>query len=369
MPAQRTKSMLSFGPSRPPSGAGAPSSRRAAWRALAWTAAGAASLGGLALVNGLLARRSEARHPPEGKFLTVGGVRLHYREAGEGGPVVVLLHGNGAASDDFLVSGVLGRLARTARVIAFDRPGFGYSERPRGGGTWSARRQARLLLQAVEALGVERPVVVGHSWGALVAAEMGLAARDALAGVVLISGYYRPTARPDAWLLSGPALPVAGKALAFTTAPLFARLITPAVLRQLFAPAPVDEHFRRTYPISQSLRPAQLRASAAESALMTPSASAFAPRVGDLRLPVLVIAGADDRLVDARHQSAWLARALPNAVYRPLAGAGHMVHHTASEAVASAIEQFVQSVASAPPLAAVQAGGSPAVAGASGQPG
>src|SRR4051812_40267633 len=72
---------------------------------------------------------AERSHPPEGKFIEVDGVRLHYLERGSG-PALVLLHGNGVMAQDFQLSGLIDKLAQTHYVIAFDRPGFGYSDRP-----------------------------------------------------------------------------------------------------------------------------------------------------------------------------------------------------------------------------------------------
>lgn len=306
-------------------------------------AAGAAVAGAAALANHLLARRSEARHPPEGQFVTAHGVRLHYHEAGSG-PAVVLLHGNGVAGDDFLVSGLMGRLARTRRVIAIDRPGFGYSERPRGT-AWTAPAQARLLLRALEQLDALPALVVGHSWGTLVAAEMALREPEAVAGLVLMSGYYRPTPRPDAVLLGAPAVPVLGDLVRYTVSPPLGRLMTPFILKRLFAPAPVGDRFRRLYPVSMSLRPSQLRAAAAESGLMAAQAARLAPRIVGLQVPTLILAGRGDRLVDAAHQSEWLAGEVAGAAYVALEGVGHMLHHTSPDAVADTIEGFAAGAA------------------------
>jgi pimeloyl-ACP methyl ester carboxylesterase len=110
-------------------------------------------LAAAALTNHALARRAERRNPPEGKFTTVDGVRLHYIERGTG-PVIVLLHGNGTMARDFVLSGVLDLLAKDHRVIAFDRPGFGFSERPRGR-IWTAEAQAALLQKALLGLDVD----------------------------------------------------------------------------------------------------------------------------------------------------------------------------------------------------------------------
>src|SRR3954469_7799225 len=158
-------------------------------------AAGAAALAASALYNAYRARRTEREHPPAGRFVEVDGVRLHYLEKGEG-PPVVLLHGNVVTAEDWALSGVLDRVAERNRVVAFDRPGYGHSDRPRGS-AWTAAAQADLLREALRRLGVERPVVVGHSWGTNVALALALADPAAVRGLVLVSGYYQPPRRGD----------------------------------------------------------------------------------------------------------------------------------------------------------------------------
>ena len=166
------------------------SDRRRRFRnSLAVATGTAAALGGLALINAALARRAERLRPPIGRVGPFAGIRLHridVRPSGaETGPPVVLLHGNLVTLEDWIASGIVDHLAAAGRrVVAFDRPGFGHSERPRG--RWGARDQAALLRGAARALGVERPIVVGHSWGALVALAW---SQDApVAGTALVSG-------------------------------------------------------------------------------------------------------------------------------------------------------------------------------------
>jgi pimeloyl-ACP methyl ester carboxylesterase len=162
----------------------------------------AAALAGTALYNTYQAYQSERENPPLGDFLKIDGVRLHYLEAGKGLPVV-LLHGNGTTLDDFVASGLFDLVSRSHRVIALDRPGYGYSERPRFR-LWTPDAQAALLQQAFDQLSIERPVVLGHSWGTMVAMALALRSSTALRGLVLLSGYYFPTARADVPILAPP---------------------------------------------------------------------------------------------------------------------------------------------------------------------
>ena len=169
--------------------------------------------------------QTERNHPPQGSFLMVDGVRLHYTDRGEGSPVV-LVHGNAVSGDDWGTSGVAEELLRTHRVIIFDRPGFGHSERPRGR-MWTATQQAELLYQAFQQLGIKRPVIVGHSWGAIVALALAVRHQADTAGLVLLSGYYFWTLRPGVPLVVVGALPVLGDILRYTISPLLGWLQMP----------------------------------------------------------------------------------------------------------------------------------------------
>ncbi len=119
-----------------------------------------------ALVNAKLAKAAERNNPPTGRFLEVHGVRVHYLDRGEGEPLV-LLHGSGSMIQDFECSGLVDLASQKYRVLAFDRPGYGYTERPRRK-LWNPEEQAELISDALEQLGVSRAAVLGHSWGASV---------------------------------------------------------------------------------------------------------------------------------------------------------------------------------------------------------
>jgi pimeloyl-ACP methyl ester carboxylesterase len=303
-------------------------------------------LGGLAFLSHRQAKQAERDHPPAGSFVEVDGVRLHYIERGSG-PPLVLLHGNGATLDDFETSGLLDLAARSYRVIAFDRPGFGHSERPRST-IWTAAAQADLLHEALAQIGVPRFLLLGHSWGASVAAALALDHPDAVEGLILASGYHYPSVRFDAPALSGPAIPVLGDVLRYTVSPFAARLIWPVLMRKIFGPDATPRDFEAAVK-ELALRPSQIRSSAAESALMIPAAFANHERYGELRMPVGIVVGGEDRLIKAAPQSGRLADELPGAVLRVVPGAGHMVHHTAPEQVLAVIAEVAELAAADAP--------------------
>lgn len=300
------------------------------------------ALAGAAWVVQRYARQAERDNPPVGNFIDVDGVRLHYVEHGQGQPLV-LLHGDGSMIQDFEISGLIDAAARDYRVIAFDRPGYGYSERPRTT-IWTPQAQAHLLQKALRQLGVEQPIVLGHSWGTLVAVALALDYPDDVKSLVLLSGYYYPSARLDAPLLSPPAIPLIGDLLRYTVSPLIGRMMWPAMKWRIFSPAKVSPEFSHRFPVWMTLRPSQLRASAAEAALMIPAAYSLRHRYHELTMPVVIMSGDGDRYVDMHAQSERLHHALPHSTFHVTHGAGHMLHHLALNEVLEGIGQAATAV-------------------------
>jgi pimeloyl-ACP methyl ester carboxylesterase len=292
-----------------------------------------------ALVNTKLAKKAERENPPAGRFVDVEGVRLHYIERGKGQPLV-LLHGNGSMVQDFESSGLIALASEQFRVIAFDRPGFGQSARPRQR-VWNAHAQAELFSAALQKIGVSQAVVCGHSWGASAAVALALTHPHQVRGLVLASGYYYPSRRLDALFLSLPALPLLGDVLRYSISPILSRLLWPVITRKMFAPEAIPPKFK-LFPKEMTFRPSQIRAAAAESAMMMPDAYAASTGYKALAMPVIIIAGEEDQLVDIEAQSARLHRELPGSVMYRIRGAGHMVHQTATEKVMAAIREAAE---------------------------
>src|SRR4051795_8768628 len=267
---------------------------------------------------------AERKNPPIGNFIECEGVRLHYLERGDPvAPSVVLFHGNGSLIQDLIISGLVDRLARHNRVLCFDRPGFGYSQRPRSR-IWTATSQAALFVKALNQLGVRDPVVLGHSWGALVAIAIELRNDYPIRGLVLASGYYFPTWRWDVWIMSGPAIPVLGDLLRYTVAPIISWAILPGAFRKLFAPRPVPDNFKNAFPRSLTLRPKQLRAAAEESAFLIPTAAQFQLRYSSIGCPVRIFHGTGDQVIEPE-QARRLHRLLSSSDLHLVEDAGHMV--------------------------------------------
>lgn len=319
---------------------------RTAGRALSLSLlAAGATLAASAVYVQWRSRQAERRNPPTGRFVIIDGLRLHYTDTGGPGPRVVLLHGNGSMTKEMEISGIADELAKNYRVLTFDRPGFGYSTRPRSV-SWTPAAQADVLHIALRRLGITGAIVLGHSWGTLVAIELALRHPEFTRGLLLVSGYYFPVPRRDIAVLSLSSIPIIGNVMRYTISPLIAKAVVPKIIRKSFAPRPVSERFTEQFPIDLALRPLHLRASAEDLALMIPATTALQARYPEIRQPTIIIAGSGDRIVDIARQSVRLHDAIPNSELYVLPNDGHMVHHHAPLTIFQAMDKLAEYSAS-----------------------
>ncbi|MBZ9922811.1 alpha/beta hydrolase [Mesorhizobium sp. BR1-1-7] len=292
---------------------------------------------GLSLAAYNHARARKAWAPGSfGRTVRIDGVDLRVIEKGSGLPLL-LLHGNGSVAEDFAISGMLDLASAKHRVLAFDRPGFGESSRP-AGKRWSAREQADLFHEAAASLGIHRYLVLGHSWGAWIALEMARRHAPSAAGLVLVSGYYYPPPRLDLALAALPAVPLIGTAFCHTLLPLGVRFGWPSAMRTIFRPGPVSDAFSVSTREVAS-RPSQLRSACVETALMLGAALLTKPSYRDIGVPTGIVAGARDRLFDARRNAERLHSEISGSLIEIVPNAGHMAHHSAPHAVLRMIDK------------------------------
>lgn len=294
----------------------------------------ASAAAGLLLYNYALGRRIEARFPPSGRFVRAGGCDLHYVERGQGRPVV-LLHGAHGTLNDFAV-GFLDRLARDFRAIAFDRPGHGYSTRPSG--PMSPARQASVLREALRSLGLERPILVGHSWSGALVLAYALAWPDEIAGIVMLAGVSHPwKGNHFRWHTRLAGKPIFGPVLLRTLIGPLGQVLIGSGVRQAFAPDPPMPSYSQQAAVPLILRPSQFRANAQDLLELNAFLAEQSRRYGEIRVPVAIIAPSEDRSVNAELHAFGLHRRLRRSKLFVAEGAGHMPHHVQPRTVMQAI--------------------------------
>jgi pimeloyl-ACP methyl ester carboxylesterase len=307
------------------------------------TLCGAALAGGWA-ASGLIGAAAEGEHPADGAFVPVDGGRLHYAESGavDGTrPALLLLHGASSNHAD-LFSVLAPRLKGHIRILAFDRPGQGWSDRLGGREMASPARQAAAVIEALRILGVSRVVIAAHSLAGPMALTMGLERPDLVAGIVLIGAVSHPwPGREITWYYHPASHPLVGPLFVRTAAIPAAPLAMENALAGVFAPQPVPEGYARTSRISLVFRPAAFEANAQDVAGIYDYVDAQWPRYASLAMPVTAIAGEEDEVVWTDVHSRAVAREAPHGRLFVLPGVGHMPHHAAPDLIAAEIKRLM----------------------------
>lgn len=285
--------------------------------------------------------RVEKAYPPLGRFVEIDGIRLHFVEAGRG-PPIVFVHGASTTLRDFVAS-VFPLLAKRYRVIAFDRPGYGYSERPEG--PWlDPARQGMLIGRGLQAIGVQKPVLVGHSWsGSLVLAYL-LANPQRVAGGVLLAGASHPWVGGVAWVRRVAGVPLVGNLFARTLVYPAGQLLLERTIAEVFSPEPVPPQYIERTGIELALRPDAFLADAEDVRELCGYLRQQSQAYAAIEPPLLLVTSDTDHVVPPSNHAERLIKQVAQAELVYLKNAGHAPHHTRPEEIAALIGDFAERV-------------------------
>lgn len=285
--------------------------------------------------SGFIARR----FPAAGRMVEARGRSLHVVERGSGAdgePPLLFLHGASGNLLDQL--GAFGRaLPETRRALFVDRPGHGHSERGPDASTPSG--QADALAGLLDTLGIDRVVVVGHSFGGSVALGLALEHPHRVAGLVLLA----PAAFPwpggrTSWYYELAARPILGRLFAFS-------LLVPLGLRRMrcavggvFSPQAPDDGYMNDAAVALAIRPGSFRANALDVTRVYRWFAQSSPRYRGIRCPTVIVAGEKDRIVSSKVQSLALSREIPGARLVVVPGLGHKPDYFARSIALEAID-------------------------------
>lgn len=277
---------------------------------------------------------------PDSQFIELNGVDVHVKTSGAGEPAFVLLHGFGASLYSW--NAVMTSIAENGRVIAYDRTGFGLTERPLnwvGENPYSSEAQLQLLWALLDHFAMDKAILVGNSAGGTLGLQFSLAYPERVQGLVLV----------DPAVYSGGGAPTWLRPLLNTPQ---AKRLGPLFVRQFLAKGSslLDSAWYDPTLISQETRDLYtkpLRAENWDRALweftLASQPTRLPERLGEIALPVLVITGDNDRIVPAE-QSVRLAGELPQAELVVIPQAGHVPHEEKPDLFLNALEKFVYTI-------------------------
>ncbi|MHB9034241.1 MAG: alpha/beta fold hydrolase [Anaerolineae bacterium] len=277
---------------------------------------------------------------PDSLFITVGGLKLHYKRYGSGLPVYLLLHGFGASTYSWRE--VTASLAQQGSVLVPDRPGYGLTQRivPQGQGAenpYSVAGQSALLTRFLDALGVDQVILVGHSAGGTVAVQFALDYPGRVQALVLVDAAVYHLERRLGFLQAVIRSRWAYRLGLLTTRSLAKRAETLGRLAWYdFSQAPPDY-------IEQYVKP--LRSNDWDVGLWE-ATRAMQPlnqvnRLSELQMPVLVVSGAEDRVVPLADAER-LARVVANAELAVIPRCGHLPHEECPHEFLAVVTGFIE---------------------------
>ncbi len=284
-----------------------------------------------------IAARAERMVPRIGSFVDVRGNRIRYVEKGQGQPIL-FIHGLGAQLHQF--SGPLFPKLNGFRLVAIDRPGSGYSVRARGA-SGRPTEQARVIAEVIDALALERPLVVGHSFGGAVALALAADFPGKVAGLALLAPHTRHSGIVPAafapiyvpspfkrWLLSRTIWVPASLRYANQT------------LAWVFGPQRPPEDYMTAGGGWLGLRPSHVEGSSVDITDLGGDYPALERRYSTIMAPVGILYGTADKLLDHAEHGLKMKEHLPAAEIELLDGIGHMPQFSATDRTADFIRRM-----------------------------
>ena len=277
---------------------------------------------GLAAFSWYTARRVEAAVPPTGRFIDIDGQSIHYTDQGSG-PAVLFIHGLGGHTRNFPPA-VIEPLARDHRVVVFDRPGSGFSTRPLNAPA-NLRAQATTIAALIDRLGLHRPTLVGHSLGGALALTLALEHPDQVGALALIAPLTQSIdASPEPFHALVVESPLKRLLLAWTLAIPGAMARGAETLAMVFKPDAIPADYATAYGGLLGLRPKAFYSASSDLVAAPLDLIDLVPRYPSIRVPVGILYGSADNILDPTLHGRLLADAIPGADLELVDGSGHM---------------------------------------------
>lgn len=277
--------------------------------------------------------------PPSGKFVAIDGNRIHYMEQGEGRPIL-FIHGLGAQLHQFR-STLFDKLDGY-RLVAMDRPGSGYSERA-AGATGGLSEQALVVRHFIEALGLEKPLVVGHSLGGAVSLTLAIEHPNAISGLALLAPYtyHSGAIAPEFAALYIPSS-LKRRLIAETVAIPAARKYADQTLAFVFGPQPAPADYMTEGGGWAGLRPSHFYGTSTDIVAIGDDYPRLQKRFGEIKVPVGILFGTADRVLDYQKHGVEMVGRIPDLDLELADGIGHMPQFSATEQTAAFIKRMAE---------------------------
>ena len=295
---------------------------------------------GLVWFTSNMAKRVEALLPPRGQFMDIDGQRIHYVDTGGNKPPIVMIHGLGGNLLHFGYA-MADKLAADFRVILVDRPGAGYSTRPDDAPA-TLTAQAKTVATLIRRLGLKQPLVVGHSLGGALSLAIALDHPDCAGALALLAPLtHAVESAPEVFKSLEIPSPLMRKAIAWTVATPLGIRRGPALLKQVFAPEAAPADFPMRAGGLLGLRPSAFYATSSDLMAVSETLPGYMARYKSLDIPMAMLFGRGDRLLDYRGQGEAMKIVCP-ALDLELMEGGHMLPMTQADRCVALVRRVAE---------------------------
>ncbi|WP_137131581.1 alpha/beta hydrolase [Rhizobium sp. FY34] len=288
------------------------------------------------------AAQIERRFPNLGTLTDIGGYSLNALQVHAGAdadlPPIVFVHGaSGNLRDQ--ETAFLAPLKGRAELLFVDRPGHGYSER---GGPQNdfPDGQADAIDKLMERRGIDKAIIVGHSFGGAIAASFALLHPEKVIGTVFLAAATHPWPGGIDWHYRLTSTPVLGWLFSQLLVMPAGMLLLDAGTRSVFAPNARRAAYAQDGATALVLRPQNFRDNARDVANLLAYVERVSPRYSDIKTPAVIITGDSDPVVLANIHSTGLKRDLKHSELVWLKGVGHKPDYVATDLAIAAIEKL-----------------------------
>lgn len=302
-------------------------------------------IAGLVFFTSSTAKKVEALLPPRGQFMDIDGQRIHYTDSGGTKPAVVMIHGLGGNMLHFGYA-MADKLANDFRVVLVDRPGSGYSTRPDDAPA-TLTAQAGTIATLIRRLDLKQPLVVGHSLGGALSLAIALDHPDCAGGLVLIAPLtHAVESAPEVFKSIEIPSPLMRKIVAWTVATPLGIRRGPVLLKEVFAPEAAPADFPMRAGGLLGLRPTAFYATSSDMMAVADVLPGYMARYKSLDIPMAMLFGRGDRLLDYRAQGEAMKIVCP-ALDLELTEGGHMLPMTQADRCVALVKRVAERIGKA----------------------
>ena len=303
----------------------------------------------------LMVSRIEGKYPPRGDFVDVETARIHFLTRkkvanieNQGNAPVVLIHGSSGSSADMELA-FFDAFPDDIDLYAFDRPGIGWSKTKLSPLEMSnPMKQAEAIHMAVKKLKLDKPIIVGHSWGGAVAIAYAKQFGNEISGAVSLAGVAYPWKGPYGWYDVLLTTPVFNHIFTRLFLNKMGQLYVPLSIKAIFEPEAARGDYRKGAQAEIILRPSTIINNSYYSLNLRRHLKTMSEKYNDIKIPLLIVAGNRDYIVHSKSQSERLHNEVAGSEYMLFKGAGHMPHHTQTQILAEKIGRMSKGEALTP---------------------